>query len=276
MWRTQPLPSTFDESTSRSTPTTSSCRDPRPSWSAVARPPTTTGCPWWMSLTRPAPRITGSLGGFFDVTGLAVEGSTAYLAVNYEGLAVVDISDPTSPLLVGWLEILNSLGDVAVTQSTVFVKTWSGLHVVDVSDPGAPAIPGSLSIPGTALAASDSVLYVGGGSLQVVDVSDPQRADHRRLGRRTVPHQQLDCLGLHPRGCGPLWPQHRRRIRPSNASDHWMGTEDTELWRRKSRSPAAMPSSRTEPTWTPSSSHACPNAAPSPPRWASSPSCPTR
>ncbi len=120
-----------------------------------------------------APRITGSLGGFFDVTGLAVEGSTAYLAVNYEGLAVVDISDPTSPLLVGWLEILNSLGDVAVTQSTVFVKTWSGLHVVDVSDPGAPAIIGSLSIPGTALAASDSVLYVGGGSLQVVDVSDP-------------------------------------------------------------------------------------------------------
>ncbi len=110
--------------------------------------------------------------------GIAVSGTIAYLAGSYGGVAIVDVSDPFNPKLVGSYDTPGTTQGMAVAGNRAYAAdSQSGLRIVDVSNPSMPTEMGFFDTPGCAMSVtiSDMIAYVsdGGGGLQIVDVSNP-------------------------------------------------------------------------------------------------------
>jgi len=110
--------------------------------------------------------------------GVAVSGQYAYLASEPTSpLAVIDISNPTSPFVVGTVDTLGNGIAVAVSGSYAYVGTADfSFQVIDIANPVAPTIVGNIYVPGTSrgVVVSGSYAYVAADSgLQVVDVTNP-------------------------------------------------------------------------------------------------------
>ena len=109
---------------------------------------------------------------------VAIDGDYAYVAAQ-GALSILDISNPASPVQVGFFDTPGSAEGVAVSGSYVYVADWdAGLRVIDMSDPTAPVEVGSLSTSGYAsgVTVSGGYAYVAdhGAGLSVIDVSDPR------------------------------------------------------------------------------------------------------
>jgi len=109
---------------------------------------------------------------------IAVQGERAYLGIGPR-LAVLDISHPSSPTLLGKSDpLLGVVENVAVSGNYVYVAAGgAGLLVIDVSSPVAPVQVGAYQTYYAAdVAVSGSYVCLVGGELpgfQVLDVSDP-------------------------------------------------------------------------------------------------------
>ncbi len=65
---------------------------------------------------------------------VAVSGSYAYVADGYKGLRIMDVSDPSSPKEVGFIQPTDCVG-VAVNGSLLYyLSKWSYVRIIDVSD----------------------------------------------------------------------------------------------------------------------------------------------
>jgi len=121
---------------------------------------------------------------------VAVVGTIAYAAYSrfipptgpiYAGLAVIDVANPVSPQILGYVETsgVTAHTTVAANGSNAFLCERDKLLVINASDPSHPVIVGTLSGFGTitGIAVSGSVAYVacsdGNGHLRTVDVSTP-------------------------------------------------------------------------------------------------------
>jgi hypothetical protein len=113
---------------------------------------------------------------------VAVAGNYAYLASGYSGLRVIDISDPSNPVIVGNCDTPGYVSRVVVAGNYAYIADgWGGgLRVVDVSTPGAPFLVGYFATPADSIrgvAVDGDYAYVtsanSGGLLQVIDVSSP-------------------------------------------------------------------------------------------------------
>ncbi len=95
------------------------------------------------------------------------------------GLQVIDISDPTSPTLVGTCDTPGH--SLRASRSRETMPLWrisdSGLQVIDISDPANPTLVGTCDTPGDAygVAVSGDHAFVADrvSGLQVIDISDP-------------------------------------------------------------------------------------------------------
>ena len=94
------------------------------------------------------------------------------------GLQIVDVSDPTSPSLVGLVGM--SRDDLpylpraaAITGDRAFVALWRGIEVIDVADATAPRRLGTIDLDATAVAVLGNFLVAVGSELVVIDVSEP-------------------------------------------------------------------------------------------------------
>jgi hypothetical protein len=117
--------------------------------------------------------------GGVDTPGFALDvevvGGLAYVAYEYSGLRVIDVSDPKAPVEIGALDTPGQAFDVE--GGLAYVANIFGLRVIDLSDPTAPVELGAVDTPGPA----DGVEVVGGvayvadwdSGLRVIDVSDP-------------------------------------------------------------------------------------------------------
>ena len=112
--------------------------------------------------------------------GMYVEaaGTLAFLGEYSHGVRIVDVSNPASPVEVGFYGIEDSFGDMDAVGSKLYLADGSmGLLIIDVSDPTAPTKVGSYNTPGYAYDVDvvGSVAYVadGSGGLCIIDVSDP-------------------------------------------------------------------------------------------------------
>jgi hypothetical protein len=115
---------------------------------------------------------------------VAVSGGYAYLAEWERGLRAIDVSTPSAPVEVGWLDV-SAPWDIAVSGDYAYVASGNrdfpldepGLIVIDVSTPSAPIAVGFFETPGQALgvAVSDGYAYVAAfdSGLRVIDVSTP-------------------------------------------------------------------------------------------------------
>lgn len=130
--------------------------------------------------TAAAPPEPIRLTGQFASAALAVyaQGDLAYLGLGAR-LAVLDVSDPAQPGLLGQtVPLPDFVQDVSVSQGYAYLAAgWGGLIVVDVRDPARPAAVGQLegaySVGGLALEGSTAYLATGEAGLLIVDVSNP-------------------------------------------------------------------------------------------------------
>ncbi len=115
------------------------------------------------------------LGGGYAIT---VREKTAFMASGSEGLNIIDISDPKSPILEAKVDTNGEARDVALSGSYAFVADGlGGLIIVDVRNPAAPRTVGKWDSPGESMGivVRDETAYLADGSagLQILDVKDP-------------------------------------------------------------------------------------------------------
>jgi hypothetical protein len=119
----------------------------------------------------------GQLGG--AVRAVAAQGTYVYIGMG-QRLAVLDISSPTTPRMVGQTEDLGQVTAVAVAGNYAYAVRGDDIFwVIDVSDPSAPTRVGGYDFPSTPklhdVATDGSFVYLAAGvlGLRVMDVSDP-------------------------------------------------------------------------------------------------------
>ncbi|MDO8880914.1 MAG: cell wall-binding repeat-containing protein [Coriobacteriia bacterium] len=123
------------------------------------------------------PLLLGTYDTLGYAYGVAVSGTTAYVADGSYGLRIIDVSDPAAPAILGTYDTPAWAYDVAVSGTTAYVADHeSGLQVIDVSDPAAPELVGTYDTPNIAraVAVSGTTAYVADtdSGLQIIDVSD--------------------------------------------------------------------------------------------------------
>ncbi len=112
-------------------------------------------------------------------SGAAVNGNYAYITNDSQGLQIVDISDPTAPILTGSYDAQGyAAHGVAVSGTYAYIAGGGlGLQVINVSDPANPSLAGSYDTTGYAkdVVVSGNYAYLADNwsGLQIVDISDP-------------------------------------------------------------------------------------------------------
>lgn len=129
-----------------------------------------------------APTLRGSLKTPGQAKNVAVVGMRAAVADHMSGVDHIDVSNPAKPVSLGSFFLDGYARDVAASGSIAYaVDAPTGLYVFDLSKPGgldAVSTQQSATAPGSIVVAEDArsprvALLVGGGSLQVYDISNP-------------------------------------------------------------------------------------------------------
>ncbi len=111
------------------------------------------------------------------VQDLVCEGAFAYVTTEAGLLLVVDVMDPTAPMIRG--SASTSGGNLAVSVSVVCVRSPGVFEVFDVRNPAAPAMVGMLELGdfgwGVSMSGSLACITSLGAGVRVFDVSDPTR-----------------------------------------------------------------------------------------------------
>lgn len=119
------------------------------------------------------PTQIATITNLYPVVKIRPLGSMLYLACNGAGLAIVNISNPASPVLLSTLPTYNAY-DVAVVGHHAYVADVTSLQVIDVQNPMLPRLVGSLDVGARGVAGSSGVLYlIGAGGIDAIDISDP-------------------------------------------------------------------------------------------------------
>ena len=79
------------------------------------------------------------IGISYNISGtsydMAIDGNYAYMPTNTDTLYSIDITDKTTPIVIGKLDLGSFPKGVIVSDNYAFVGTSGGLKVVDISDP---------------------------------------------------------------------------------------------------------------------------------------------
>jgi hypothetical protein len=136
------------------------------------------------------------------IANLAVNGGFGYVTCGFGGLRIVDVSDPSHFLVLGNLSFGQSVQDLDVSGSIVYLAVWAGLglKVVDVSQPSAPTVIGTLSGSlTTCIDYSDNYCYFSNNSsvqgspgAVIADVSNPTNP----ITVGTLPHLDHECRDI--------------------------------------------------------------------------------
>jgi hypothetical protein len=108
-----------------------------------------------------SPTRVGSLAENWNVEDIATDGNYAYLATREYGLRVLDLTDPTNPVLAGSIELPGETWGIEIFGPTVYLAGTVGLIVCDVSVPTEPVYVG---IGGNGMSA-EAVTRIGHGLL---------------------------------------------------------------------------------------------------------------
>ena len=130
------------------------------------------------------PTLRGAIKTPGQAKGVGVYRNRALVADHVEGVDLIDISDPSDPVALGSFYLDGYPRDVAAAGPLAFaVDAPTGVYVFDLSRPGPPEpigmvqsarSPSSVEAPAPSGGdAPDVVCMVGGGLLQVYDVSNP-------------------------------------------------------------------------------------------------------
>jgi hypothetical protein len=118
--------------------------------------------------------------GDFTTTGcinsVVVEGDIAYVAAWNLGLAIIDVSNPQNPTLLGQTNQPYDFTNIAVNGDVAYLLNNSGIQFFDISNPQNPIGIGSYIINNpSCLTVSNNIAYVVNNEdyLLLIDVSNP-------------------------------------------------------------------------------------------------------
>ncbi|WP_298933580.1 hypothetical protein [uncultured Ramlibacter sp.] len=122
--------------------------------------------------------LTGTYNTSGQALGVTVSGSYAYVADGFNGLTIIDISNPASPTLVGTYDTSGYALGVAVSGSYAYVADeGAGLRIINISNPASPTLVGTYVTGGYAygVAVSGSYAYVADdeAGLRIINISNP-------------------------------------------------------------------------------------------------------
>lgn len=140
-----------------------------------------------LDLSNPAsPTLRASFKTPGQAKGVAIVGTTVFVADHMSGVDVVDISTLDKPVGRGSFFVDGYARDVAASSRlAIAVDAPTGLYVLDPARPGPPEAVGQLqtaaapqAIEMMEQAGRVIACVIGGGALQIFDVSDPAKPAH--------------------------------------------------------------------------------------------------
>jgi RHS repeat-associated protein len=119
--------------------------------------------------------LEGHFGGLTNA--VEVSGNFAFIGQGQDFI-VLDISNPTTPLKLGRLNINGYIMDIKISNNYAYVADRdNGLVIIDISDPSTPYLAGNYDTVGNAygITVSGSYAYVADyyNGLVIIDISDP-------------------------------------------------------------------------------------------------------
>ena len=130
-----------------------------------------------------APRLRGSLKTPGQAKSVAVVGDKAAIADHMSGVDFVDTSNADKPTMLGSFYVEGYAREVAAFGSMAYaVDAPTGVYAFDMTQPGAPepvhtqqtaTAPGMIVVSDPKAAPPNLAVLVGGGSLQVYDLTKP-------------------------------------------------------------------------------------------------------
>lgn len=147
-----------------------------------------------MDITDPAhPSLVNR---FIDFTSYGYDldavGNFVYIADNYGGVEVIDVTDKSNPVTRGYVSLPDGANAIKVVQNEAFVADYinGGVQIVNVSDPDNPAVagfytPSGCFALGVDVQDNDIFLADGAGGFQVYSTSvfTGINNDHHSIGK---------------------------------------------------------------------------------------------
>jgi hypothetical protein len=126
-----------------------------------------------VSIARPAsPSILGQLDLGMQMKGIAVQGHYAFCAGGAGGYAIVDISDPRTPVRVASSMVTGSCVDIAVDDTIFVIATGTEVWILGAQNPARPQLLAEYSHAATSVAIRWSARRVyAGGSDGVIELN---------------------------------------------------------------------------------------------------------
>ncbi len=122
-----------------------------------------------------SPTLTSHLALSGWAQGIAIQNGFAYIAYRFGGISIVDISSPTQPVLMTSYEpVPMNVRGVFVRDSILYaVSDNYGLYTFSISNPDTVRLLGSVSLDGYRVVVVDTLAYVVGTRLEIVNVKRP-------------------------------------------------------------------------------------------------------
>jgi hypothetical protein len=147
------------------------------------------------------PLFIGSLqmGGLYEpgVNRLVLAGNYAYIAADGSGLRIIDVSKPTEPKEVGYLNAIGA-DDVVVVGYYAYVIENYRFHIIDISNPTAPYSVSYFDTPGDTqgLAVAGNYAYLANSltGLGIIDISNPAALVETGFFATPIPDFAFDVL----------------------------------------------------------------------------------
>jgi plastocyanin len=136
------------------------------------------------SLVQPGSSYEVSNQNNANFESIKVSGNYAYLAQGWNGLTILDVSNPGNITKAGGLQNIGWSRDLVLDPDGGYVymaADWDGLKVVDITDPANPKVVGQFNpndIWSQGIDINGDYVYLAsqtnqGGQLDIIDISDP-------------------------------------------------------------------------------------------------------
>ncbi len=142
------------------------------------------------------PRFVSRTRSFSNAVDVKINGSTVFVADQYLGLIILDISSPQDIAIIGYLPLTSYSQCLVQDGSRIYVGTSGGFKIVDITDISNPTILGSsTSFNCQGIDAEGNYVYIASGSddiYYIFEVSDPSSI--QQLTSQSSAHQTRDVL----------------------------------------------------------------------------------